>query len=302
MPNCEVEFFDWLASLDCSKIKVYAMPEGTVVFPREPLIRIEGPIAITQLLETTLLNLVNFPCLIATNAARMRLAAGTKKLLEFGLRRAQGPDGAMTASKFSYIGGFDGTSNVLAGMIHHLPVKGTHAHSFVMSHQALSDLKTTSIRTPSGAKVEFLSLVLEKRKLLGYEERSHEGELAAFVSYACAFSNGFLALVDTYDTLISGVPNFLSVGWALAEIGYNPVGIRLDSGDLSYLSVESRKLFRQADQIIGKEIFSKCTIVASNDLNEEVIISLERGKNEIDVFGKFNFFTYSDVIQLWEPI
>jgi nicotinate phosphoribosyltransferase len=203
----------------------------------------------------------------------------------------KGPDGAMTASKFSYIGGFNGTSNLLAGMLYHLPVKGTHAHSYVMSHQSLSDLKTTSIRTPPSSperstRVEFLALVLEKRRLLGYEDRTHEGELAAFVSYACAFPHGFLALVDTYDTTMSGVPNFLSIGWALSEIGYKPVGIRLDSGDLAYLSVETRKLFRRADQIIGKEIFASCTIVASNDLNEEVIMSLERGSNEIDVYGQ----------------
>jgi nicotinate phosphoribosyltransferase len=194
----------------------------------------------------------------------------------------------MTASKYSYVGGFDGTSNLLAGMLHHLPVKGTHAHSYVMSHQSLKDLKKTTIRSPESptTQIEFLALVLEKRKLLGYEDRTHEGELAAFVSYACAFPNGFLALVDTYDTMMSGVPNFLSVGWALHEVGYAPLGIRLDSGDLAYLSIETRRLFRQADQTIGKELFSNCTIVASNDLNEEVIISLERGSNEIDVFGE----------------
>ena len=109
MPGCEAAFFDWLKELDCSKTSIYAMEEGSLIFPREPLLRIEGPLAVGQLLETTLLNLTNYPSLIATNAARMCLAAGPgKTLLEFGLRRAQGPDGGYSASKYSYIGGFHG--------------------------------------------------------------------------------------------------------------------------------------------------------------------------------------------------
>lgn len=199
----------------------------------------------------------------------------------------------MSASKYSFIGGFDGTSNLLAGMIFGLPVKGTHAHSYVMSHMSLSDLKSTLIEQPNKEQIEFVSLVLEKRRLLGYQD-TNEGELAAFISYAQAFPNGFVALVDTYDTLISGVPNFLSVGWALSEIGYKPIGIRLDSGDLGYLSVQSRKLFKRADDIIKQinqnenNIFIQCTIIASNDLNEEVITSLQQAENEIDVYGKYS--------------
>ncbi len=241
-----------------------------------------------QLLETTMLNLVNFPSLVATNAARMRLAAGPhKSLLEFGLRRAQGPDGGLSASKYSHLGGFNGTSNVLAGKLFGIEVKGTHAHSFVMSYVSLSDLKTSTIRAADGSgEVEFVVRVLEKRVQLGFGD-SNEGELAAFIAYAQAFPGGFLALVDTYDTTKSGLKNFLSVGWALHELGYKPVGIRLDSGDLAYLSKVSRERFRAIDRdfLGGEEVFGKCLIVASNDINEDVLLSLNREGHEIDVFG-----------------
>jgi len=135
MPECEEAFFTWLATVDCSNVKVYSLPEGTVCFPRIPMIRVEGPMAIAQMLETTLLTLVNFPSLVATNAARHRLAAGPDKLLlEFGLRRAQGPDGALSASRYAYIGGCDGTSNVLASLIFGLPSKGASSYPPSCSH------------------------------------------------------------------------------------------------------------------------------------------------------------------------
>jgi len=259
-----------------------------VCFPKEPLIRVEGPLAVAQLLETTLLNLVNFPSLIATNASRMRLAAGPDKmLLEFGLRRAQGPDGGISASKYAYVGGFDGTSHVLAGKLFGISVKGTHAHSFVMSYTGLKDLKSTKIASSSDplVEVEFLELVLAKRNLLGFTN-TNESELAAFIAYAQSFPNGLVALVDTYDTLSSGVPNFLSVGWALLELGYYPRGIRLDSGDLAYLSKEVRIMFKDMDKdFLKSEFFTKCTITASNDINEDVLLSLNRQGHEIDTFG-----------------
>jgi nicotinate phosphoribosyltransferase len=287
MTHCEPEFFEWLLTLDCSKVKVYAMEEGSICFPKQPLIRIEGPLAIGQLLETTILNLINFPSLIATNAARMRSAAGPDKImLEFGLRRAQGPDGAISASKYAYIGGFDGTSNVLAGKITGIDVRGTHAHAYIMCYGFLSELETTTIAssTEPGVQVEFVEAVLRIRNMLGYSH-THEGELAAFISYAQAFPNGLVALVDTYDTLQSGVPNFLCVAYALFELGYKPVGIRLDSGDLAYLSRMTRSLFVDLSVKTGIESFKTLAIVASNDINEEVLLALNREGHEITSFG-----------------
>ena len=194
----------------------------------------------------------------------------------------------MSASYYSVIGGFDGTSNVMAGYLYNLPVKGTHAHSFVMSFTQLSDLRKSTIRHPeSGEEVEFVSLVMAKREKLPCARQTNEGELAAFISYAQAFPGGFLALVDTYDTQLSGVPNYLLVGWALHEVGYTPRGIRLDSGDLAYLSLRSREMFKEADKLIGTNIFSEGKIIVSNDINEDVLHSLNHSENSIDIYGMF---------------
>jgi nicotinate phosphoribosyltransferase len=142
LPGCDPQFYDWLLSVDCSQVRIVAQEEGSVVFPRVPLLVVEGPLAVVQLLETPLLNAVNFASLIATNASRFRRAAGQDKLLlEFGLRRAQGPDGGLSASRYSVVGGFDGTSNVLAGRLFGLPVKGTHAHSYVQSYSSLEEVR-----------------------------------------------------------------------------------------------------------------------------------------------------------------
>lgn len=278
MPNAEDEFFKYLQSLSGSQLQVWMVPDGTVVFPRVNLIRIEGPLALAQLCETTILVLSNFSSLIATNAARFRKAAGSNKILsEFGTRRAQGPDGAMTASKYSYLGGFDSTSNLLAGMLYNIPTIGTHAHAYVTTFTSAADLNEKIL---NGHNLYELSL--KYKALNGFN--TNEGELVAFVSYAISFPNKFLALVDTYDTLTSGVPNFICVALALAEIGIMAVGIRLDSGDLAYLSRESRKMFTVYGAKHGVDL-SKMMIVASNDINEAVLKSLREEGHEIDVFG-----------------
>ncbi|MBD2701481.1 nicotinate phosphoribosyltransferase [Spirosoma sp. BT702] len=236
-PLFEEAFIEYLAQLKLT-CTIDAMPEGTVVFPNEPLIRVRGPILQCQLLETPLLNLINFESLIATKAARLRLVAETDTLLEFGLRRAQGVDGGMTASRAAYIGGCDATSNVLAGKLYDIPVRGTHAHSWVMSF---------------------------------------DDEKQAFDTYANVLPNNVTLLVDTYDTL-QGVRHAIETGNRLKEQGHKLAGIRLDSGDLAYLSIEARKLLDEAG-------FQDTAIVASNDLDETIIGSLKQQGARIDIWG-----------------
>merc|ERR1711990_674130 len=163
--SVEEEFYEFLQQLSPKDVTLYSVAEGSVVFPRVPLLRITGPLIVVQLLETTFLTLVNFASLMTTNASRYRIAAGKEiKLLEFGLRRAQGPDGGLTASKYAYIGGFDGTSNVLAGKLYGIPVRGTHAHAFVTSFTGLEDLNTNELTPNNDAErpeKDFMSLSVE---------------------------------------------------------------------------------------------------------------------------------------------
>eukprot|EP01083_Nonionella_stella_P063888 166035_1 len=286
-PQWDSGFWQYLGNLDASRFKVYAFREGAVMFPRTPMIRVEGPLAAGQLLETTFLVLVNFPSLITTNAARHRIAAGPDKgLLEFGLRRAQGPDGAISASRYAHIGGFDATSNVKAGQMFGIDIRGTHAHSFISSFTSLQDLKFRTMMPANGTgkEIDFVELCQAKLAELLTNANTNEGELAGFICYAQTFPNKFLALVDTYDTINSGMQNFLAVALALHELGYKPLGIRLDSGDLAYLSNECRRMFKSVSERFEVP-FEKLTIVASNDLNEEVLYALESQGHEIDAFG-----------------
>lgn len=285
-------YYNFLSTLNADKVRLYAVPEGTVVFPRVPLIRMEGPLAVLQLFESTLLNLVNYASLVTTNAARFRLAAGSHiSLLEFGLRRAQGPDGGLSASKYSYLGGFDGTSNVLAGKLFNIPLRGTHAHAFVMSFSCLDDCKLRMLKPANGdQEVDFLALCCKWRKELTgvfrtIEDEASSGELAALISYAVSFPRSFLALVDTYDVLRSGLLNFSAVAMALNELGYRPVGVRIDSGDLAYLSSCAYQLFHEIANTYHQEWFKSLAIVASNDINEETIVSLNEQGHKINSFG-----------------
>jgi nicotinate phosphoribosyltransferase len=236
-PLFEPAFLDYLEGLRLT-CDVDAIPEGTVVFPHEPLVRVRGSILEAQLLETALLNLVNFPTLIATKAARVCLAARGEPVLEFGLRRAQGVDGALTASRAAFIGGCAATSNVLAGQRFGIPVRGTHAHSWVMSF---------------------------------------DSEREAFAAYARAMPHNSVFLVDTYDTL-QGVREAIAAGRWLRAAGHELAGIRLDSGDLAWLSVEARRMLDAAG-------FAEAAIVASNDLDEHLIESLKHQGAAIGVWG-----------------
>lgn len=233
----EAEFLDYLAALKLT-VDVDAMPEGTVAFGQEPLLRVRGPILQCQLLETPLLNIINFQTLIATKASRISAAAKGEPVLEFGLRRAQGIDGALAASRAAYVGGCAATSNVLAGKLYGIPVKGTHAHSWVMSFDT---------------------------------------EAESFERYADVMPNNCVFLVDTYDTL-EGVRQAVEVGRTLRERGHEMVGIRLDSGDLAYLSIEARKILDEAG-------FPEAGIVASNDLDEQIIENLKTQGAKIAVWG-----------------
>lgn len=295
MPGCEDGFFEYLREIDCSDVEVYAFQEGSIVFPKMPLMRIEGPVAVVQLLETPFVNLVNFASLVTTNATRHRLVAGNSKgLLEFGLRRAQGPDGAMSASKYCYIGGFDATSNVAAGKLFGIPLRGTHSHAFVSSFLNPNEIVDRTLQSCDGSTtcIDFVNLVqtwLSKLQhavsLPGHFGDTNQSELAAFISYAIAFPHNFLALVDTYNVMRSGVPNFCAVALALNDLGYKASGIRLDSGDLAYLSIESRNFFRAVEKELNIPGFGSTSIAASNDLNEETLDALNKQGHEIDIYG-----------------
>ena len=234
------DFLEYLANFHFSG-DIYALPEGTVMFPREPMVKVIAPLMEAQLIETALLNIINHQSLIATKAARVCYAAHGDGVMEFGLRRAQGPDAGIYGARAAMIGGCKGTSNVLAGQMFNVPVLGTHAHSWIMSFP---------------------------------------DEYTAFKTYAELYPNACTLLVDTYDTLHSGVPNAIRVFTELREKGIHPksYGVRLDSGDLAYLSKEIRKMLDEAG-------FEDACITASNDLDEYLIESLKSQGATINVWG-----------------
>jgi nicotinate phosphoribosyltransferase len=234
------EFISYLRNFKFSG-DIYAVPEGTVIFPKEPILKVIAPVIEAQLIETALLNIINHQSLIATKSARVNFAAQEDTVLEFGLRRAQGPDAGIYGARAAVIGGCAATSNVLAGKMFDIPVKGTHAHSWVMSF---------------------------------------EDELTAFRRYAELFPDAALLLVDTYDTIKSGVPNAIKVFNEMKEQGIQPkaFGIRLDSGDLAYLSKKARKMLDEAG-------FPDAIISASSDLDEYLIHDLKTQGAKITLWG-----------------
>lgn len=234
------DFLDYLEGFRFSG-DIYAIPEGTVIFPKEPVIKVIAPIMEAQLIETAILNIFNHQSLIATKASRVCFAAKGDGIMEFGLRRAQGPDAGIYGARAAVIGGCIGTSNVLCGRLFDVPVKGTHAHSWIMSFP---------------------------------------DEYTAFKTYADMYPAACILLVDTYDTLKSGVPNAIRVfrGMRDAGIPLRSYGIRLDSGDLAYLSKKARKMLDEAG-------FPDAVISASNDLDEFLIDSLKAQGAAITSWG-----------------
>lgn len=234
------DFLDYLSSFHFTG-DIYAIPEGTVVFPMEPLVKVVAPIMEAQLVETAILNIINHQSLIATKAARVVYAAKGDGIMEFGLRRAQGPDAGIYGARAAMIGGCIGTSNVLTGQMFDVPVKGTHAHSWIMSFK---------------------------------------DEYTAFKTYADLYPSACILLVDTYDTLRSGVPNAIKVFKEMREAGIPLTfyGIRLDSGDLAYLSKKARKMLDEAG-------FPDAVISASSDLDEYLIDSLKTQGAKITSWG-----------------
>ena len=234
------DFLDYLDTFQFTG-DIYAIPEGTVIFPREPLIKVIAPIMEAQLVETAILTILNHQCLIATKASRVCYAAKGDGIMEFGLRRAQGPDAGIYGARAAVIGGCSGTSNVLAGQLFDIPVKGTHAHSWIMSFP---------------------------------------DEYTAFKTYADMYPTACILLVDTYDTLKSGVPNAIRVFQEMRQAGVplTYYGVRLDSGDLAYLSKKARKMLDDAG-------FPDAVISASNDLDEFLIDSLKAQGATITSWG-----------------
>ena len=231
-------FLDYLRDFEFHG-QIHAVEEGTLVFPNEPLIRVQAPLIEAQFLESLLLNIINFQTLIATKAARIYLASEGGTILEFGMRRAHGVNGALGATRAAFIGGASGTSNTLAGKLYDIPVKGTMAHSWIMSF---------------------------------------ESELAAFQKYAEVYPDDCILLIDTYDTLKSGLGNAIKVGRQLKAQGHDSFGVRLDSGDLEYLSKRVRERLDQAG-------LQNAKIAASNELDEGIIHQLLTEKAPIDIWG-----------------
>uniref|UniRef100_A0A672RBJ1 Nicotinate phosphoribosyltransferase n=1 Tax=Sinocyclocheilus grahami TaxID=75366 RepID=A0A672RBJ1_SINGR len=230
--------------------------------------------------------------LVCSNAARFRLAAGPRRrLMEMGLRRAQGPDGGLTASRYTYIGGFDLTSNALAGRLFGIPVAGTMAHSYVTSFSSLEEVwPQTLVPCGGGGPIDVICLVKgwlgRVCQLLGSKTSLvREGELAAFLSYAIAYPQNFLPVIDSYSVSCSGLLCFCAVALALYELQYRPLGVRLDSGDLSRQSLEVRRVFKECSQHFSVPQFESLIIVGTNSISEQSLAELNKKDNEIDVVG-----------------
>lgn len=274
-------FIEYLSTLSGKDISIYAMEEGSIIFANEPVMIVEGNILTCHLLESAIINLLNYPILIATNSMRYKISINHKTLAEFGCRRAQGPDGALSGSKYSFFG-CDYTSNVYASYLYNIPLLGTMSHSFILSFQADDVLVSEQLKGRN-----FFEIVQRHKshisKLYNCDYRK-ENELKAFVAFGQINPDTFICLIDTYDCLRSGIFNFLIVALSLHELGYQPIGIRIDSGDLRYLSNACKNIFNDVSKKLNVP-FQDLKICVSNDINEKLVKFLNEQDHSIDIFA-----------------
>lgn len=304
------EFWQYLGALDTRALKVFALKEGMICFPHEPLIQVIGPLGLGNLVGTALLCLTGYPSLVATNATRFRLAADVInlrecKLFEFGLRRAQGPGAALIASISAYIGGFDATSNLDANQEYGIPTCGTTDHTSILvgvadkqgltreatsDHKFLFNQKTGreenfSLRCLEVEEDFIKRIVSRKRTIEDDRKLRRRSELRSFIKIAITNRNSYMALVDTYDVIASGLVNFCIVSLALKQFGYIAAGIRIDSGDSAYLSRCAKGLFREVAEEYSFPELVDSQIIVSNEISIKVILSLLGQKHAITGFG-----------------
>lgn len=291
------KFIEYISNKEILKeVKVYSFDNLSIIIDdndsknNKQFLRISGPADIISLLEFPIKQFLSFPSLVATNCLRMRKVAGDEKILfEFGLRRAQGPMGAVSSSINSYLTSFDAVSNVLAGFEKNCPLSGTCAHSFIMSYQGkktpLND-NDNNINNP-----EFTNLILnifnkslKFRKELDYDN-TNISELSAFATFAAIYKNESILLVDTYNVFESGIKNSILIGLAMNSLGFKIKGIRLDSGDLVSQSIYAKKIYKEISNKFNIEWFKDLKVGASNDINENSLIKFNERKHEIDLFG-----------------
>lgn len=292
--NLRNQVINYLMTLDINQLRIQFIPDGTIVGPNEPLIQLKGPLALLQLLETPLLNIIGHPTLVATKAFLIKTIIKDKTLYEFGLRRAQGPEAGLRASKYAYIGGASATSNVYT-LMYNIPCVGTMAHSYIttLQHSTLEQALDTfkSLRTELKLKNlydgticdNFLQYVLDTNNLTETSIETNISELIAGAFFALSQPNNFVFLIDTYESIKSGLENYCYISNALIRLGYKPKGVRMDSGDLYKISIVIKNKFIEMSYAYPE--YGDMKIIASNDLDIESIRNLENANAPIDIYA-----------------
>lgn len=282
----EDDFFTYLNELNFDDVQLYGHDNGDVITNDLSCLSLYGPMTKLQLLKFPISNLLSFSSLICTNSARMKIVSKGEEnknmiLLEFGLRRAQGPMGGLFASKYSNLI-FDAASNVLSGFYYNIPVKGTCAHAYIMSYQGDLYKNKENIKENCLKLFEKCLVIREKLKWT----HTNINELFAFASFAWVYKDSSNLLVDTYDTINSGVKNSIIVGIAMNELTGNKIsGVRLDSGDIAELSKKARELMDTIGEEMKLKEVKEIKISASNDINENSISQFNKKKHKIDIYG-----------------